>query len=114
MFTAPTVSADGELPGDEMPPIDRPAVRQLADVARRDGHQDAGVGRPLHGLAQRIVPLRLHHRVPQRHVDDLDVPQAPVVDRPVERLDHVARLARAVRAHRLQAEEVGARARRRG
>ncbi len=46
--------------------------------------------------------------MPERHVDDPDVPQAPVVDRPVDRLDDVARQPRAVRAHRTQADDVRA------
>ena len=66
----PTVIAHGLLPGDVMPPIHRPAVRRLPEIARRRDDDDAGPDRPLHRLAHRIVAVRLQHRRAERQVDD--------------------------------------------
>ena len=120
MLIAPTVSADGVLPGEMMPPTTgRPsAVLPMLPAAatttspRRD--------RALHRLAQRIVAVGFEHRVPERQVDDADPVLRLVRDHPVDGVDHVARVARAVRAEHAQADDVrpgrdaGVPARRRG
>ena len=59
VFSAPTVMANGELPGDVMPPS---TVRPSADRPSlpADGHDDdAGCGRAGDGLAERIGRGRL-------------------------------------------------------
>ena len=55
VFSAPTVSTDGVLPGAMMPPTTGRPSSGLAEIARRRDHQDARVHRALRRLAQRIV-----------------------------------------------------------
>ena len=63
VLSAPTVSAAGVLPGEMIAADDRPAVLRLPEVARRRHHDEPGVDRALHRLAQRIVAVGLEHRV---------------------------------------------------
>ena len=77
-----------------MPPTTGRAVLRLAEIARRRHHHHPRVDRALRRLAQRIVAIRLEHRMPERQVDDADVDTAAVLDRPVDRVDDVARVAR--------------------
>ena len=72
VFSAPTVSATGELPGDVMPPSTGAPVGALARVARRRDDHDAGVDARATAWHSGSVSARLDHRMAERQVDDLE------------------------------------------
>ena len=106
--SAPTVSTYGLLPGDVISPNCGVPSSRLPVIARRRHHQHPRPRRPLDRLAQRIVPERLQHRRAERQVDDPDVVLLLVVDRPVDRLDHVAHRPGPIVAERPQVDEIRA------
>ena len=114
VFSAPTVMANGELPGAVMHAIDGPPVLGLAEVAGRCDDRDAGAVGALDRLAQGVVAPALRHRPAERHVDDSDVEARAIGDRPVDGLDHIAGKAPALRVQDLQADDVRARRHARG
>ena len=108
VLSEPTVMANGEFPGDVMPPrIGEPSALD-AVVARGRDDDDAGARRALDRLAQRVGGGRLGHRVAERQVDDADVVAAAVGDRPVDAGDDVARQADAVRPEHPDVDQLGA------
>ena len=109
VFSAPTVIAYGELPGDSMPATTVVPSGELPEVARRRHHHDARPPRPARPprTADRRQN-RFEHRMAQRQVDDADAVPRPVLDRPVDGLDDVARQARSVGAQHAQVDQVRA------
>ena len=81
-------------------------VLGLAEIPGRRHDDNADPDRALDGLAQRIVAERLQHGPPERQVDDADVELPPVRDRPVDCLDHIARIPRPIVVKRAQVDEV--------
>ena len=85
------------------------AVLRPAVIPRRDDDHQPRARRALDGLAQRIVAIRLQHRRAHRQVDDPHVEVVAVRDRPVDRLDHVADVARPGVAQHPQVQQIRAR-----
>ena len=108
VFSAPTVSAAGQLPGEPMAPTIGRFCASTPQLPAAATDQDAGVGRLLHGDAQRIGLVRLEHRPPQRQVQDPDVVAVAVVDGPVNGRHHVAREPDAVLVQRAKVDDVRA------
>ena len=82
------------------------AVGVLAVVARGDDDDNPGPIGALHGLAHGIVGAALEHRPAQRQVDDPDLVAVAILNRPVNRVGHVAGIAAAVGAEHLQIDDV--------
>ena len=98
--------AQGELPGEVIPPrIGVPVGRQAVVAGRHDDDQ-AGLHRARDRAAQRVGGGRLGDRVAERQVDDADVVAPRVGNRPVDAGDDVARVARAVAAEHAHVDEV--------
>ena len=83
-----------------------PGRGDAALVAGRGHDRDALARQALDRLHQRVGEDRFEHRVAERDVDDLDLVGLVVARDPLERVDHVAGVARAVVAEHAQRDDV--------
>ena len=94
MFDGPDGEDVGRVARRDDAADDRAAVRHLAEVARRRHDHDPRIDRALGRLAQRVVEIRLLDGMAERQVQHANVELIPMRHRPVDRVDHVARVGR--------------------
>ena len=80
-------------------------LRQAAEVAGRDDHDQAGAHGRFDGLDQRIAIRRLVDRVAERQVEDAQAQRVAVGDGVLDGREHVAGAAGAVGIEHLQADQ---------
>ena len=91
---APTVRTHGAFPGAVIAAVLRLSLRVAAEISGGRYDDDAGFHRPLRGQRQRIGRIRLVHTRRHRQIDHADIELGAMLDRVVDRRDHVADVAR--------------------
>ena len=89
--TAPTVIADGALPGDVIPRIPRPRIRVGSKISCRRDDDDPRAHGSFDRLHERIGRARLVDRMAEGEVDDVDLQAFAVLNRELNRIHHIAR-----------------------
>ena len=89
--------------------IHRFPVHRAPEIAGRGDDRDPRLHCALHRLAHRIVAIGLQHRRAQRQVDHANLVLMLVRNRPVDRLNHIARHARPIVPQHAEVHELRAR-----